>query len=163
MVDARLPGRWITDPRMDALSDRAWRTFTGALMWCNEAGTDGVVPQHSLRFLHPQGVDTKTLAELVDAGLFEPEGKAVRVCEWVENGQELAETVRQRRQDNRDRQRRHRATKRKPVTGDVTRDVTGESLRTGEERPGQERRGLDSEAVTDWPTAVPGQGLREAS
>lgn len=133
MTDARLPGRWLTDPTMDALSDRAWRTFTGGLMWSNEAGTDGLIPARALRFLHPRGVDGATASELVNAGLWEQGDDSFTVPHWKKRGQELASVVEQRREDNRLRQaawRDKEKAKRKAVTRDVTPDVGQEHDRT---------------------------------
>ena len=56
MVDARLPARWLQMMQFDALSDEAWRVFTGGLMWCVANGTDGHVPARYLKVLHPGGV-----------------------------------------------------------------------------------------------------------
>ena len=47
MTDARLPGRWLNDPTLDALTDRLWRVHSGALMWSNEHGTDGLIPRRT--------------------------------------------------------------------------------------------------------------------
>ncbi len=165
MTDARLPARWLTDPVMDALSDRAIRTFHNSLMWSNEAGTDGRLPQRAMRFLHPEGVDNRTLKELIDAGIWQTESGGVFVPEWNGRmGQELAEVVEGRREGNRKRQQLHRERKRVKVTitGDVTGDVTGfEEDRTGQDTTGQAYRADDS-AVPEWPVAEIGRG-RKAS
>lgn len=179
MTDARLPGKWVTDPRMDELSDRAWRTFTGALMWSNEAGTDGLVPQKSLRFLHPLGVDSDTLIELVEAGLMEPaDGGAVRVCDWVGVGQELAEVVEERKAQARERQRKFREDQKrkqlkrgspKPVLSDEGRDVTRDVGPDVGQEQDRDRTGPDGDEeereeprVLEWTTAPIGEG-RKAS
>jgi len=164
MTDSRLPGRWLTDDTMDSLSDRAWRTFTGSLMWSNEQGTDGAIPARSLRFLHPLGVDPPTTDELVAARLWARTKTGVQVRGWVEMGQETAAKVQQRREANRLKSSRHRAKKGPAYPGDVTGDVTG--VDEGQDRRGQDRTGqaLDGQAdqgkVTSWPTAVPGSGQR---
>lgn len=164
MTDSRLPGRWLTDDTMDSLSDRAWRTFTGSLMWSNEQGTDGAIPTRSLRFLHPLGVDAPTTDELVAARLWTRTKTGVQVRGWVEIGQETAAKVQQRREANRLKSSKYRSKKGPAYPGDVTGDVTG--VDEGQDRRGQDRTGqaLDGQAdqgkVTSWPTAVPGSGQR---
>lgn len=80
MTDAQLSGPWLTNPTMDGLSARAWRTFTGSLMWSNEAGTDGRITTRSLRFLHPEGTDDVTRDELVGAELWALTADGIEVC-----------------------------------------------------------------------------------
>ena len=70
MTDARLPGRWLTDPHLEALSDRLWRVHTGALMWSAEQGTDGLLPRRTLRLLHPEIATLDDAQALVDHGDF---------------------------------------------------------------------------------------------
>lgn len=119
-----MPDRWLTDPHMDILSDRAWRTFAGSLMWSNGAGTDGRIPATALRFLHPLGVDLATADELITAGKWESLGEgAYQVAEWNLTQSTAAELERLR-EYNRVRQARHRDKLRADVTGYVTRDVT---------------------------------------
>jgi hypothetical protein len=139
MTDTRLPSRWLLDPAMEQLTDRAWRTFTGSLMWSNEAGTDGFMPRRSLRFFHPEGVDSATLAEIMAAGLWVQEGNDLRVPDWEKNGQELREVVDGRRAGARERKRAERDRKKKAAAESVTRDVT----RVEEDRQGKDRQGQD--------------------
>lgn len=172
MTDARLPGPWLTNPTMDGLSDRAWRTFTGSLMWSNEAGTDGRITTRSLRFLHPEGTDDVTRDELVRAELWALTADGIEVCNWTVMGQELAATVAERREAARVRAANYRAgnagskgsgqLKRVPTmrdaesdaTRDVTRDVGADvgqdTARTSEVSDSVEN------AADDWPTRQPG-------
>lgn len=143
MTDTRLPSRWLLEPTMEQLSDRAWRTFTGSLMWSNEAGTDGFMPRRSLRLFHPEGVDSATLDELLQSGLWVSEGSDLRVPDWEKKGQELRETVEARREGNRERQRMSRASKKKHKEVTVTRDVTRDVTDVEEDRTGKDRRGQD--------------------
>ncbi|KQR86734.1 hypothetical protein [Microbacterium sp. Leaf179] len=166
MTDSRLPGRWLTDITFEQLSDRAWRSFCGSLMWSNEQGTDGVVPDAAMKYLHPHGVDAPTRAELIAAGLWRNTKVGITVPDWASKmGQSGSQDLADKREQNRERQRRHREKTRAkvdPVTRDVTRDVTRESLgkdRTGEERPGKDiAEGLDERTgeVVEWPTRRPG-------
>jgi hypothetical protein len=173
MTDTRLPSRWLLDPAMEQLSDRAWRTFTGSLMWSNEAGTDGFMPRRSLRYFHPEGVDSATLGEILAAGLWVEDGQDLRVPDWEKNGQELRETVEARRAGNRQRNRSYRQRKKGTVTRDVTHHVTrSEEDRQGQDRQGQDRQGQDRQGqdrqgqdevlshpekpkVVSWLTVVP--------
>lgn len=135
-TDARLPSHWLTDPDVDLLTDRAWRTFTGALMWSNGAGTDGRIPPNALRFLHPLGVDDPTAAELVTGGYWRSvEGGGYQVTEWTRT-QSLAAEVERLRENNRLRKQQQRQREREAalvtrdateaVTEVVTRDTAGE-------------------------------------
>ncbi|GEC74004.1 hypothetical protein [Microbacterium maritypicum] len=149
MTDARLPGRWLTDPDFDALTDRLWRVHSSALMWSAEQGTDGMIPRRTLRLLHPEGAHPADADALVERGLWEAEGEGYRVSEW-DRTQSLAADMERKRELDRDRKRRQRA--KEPVTRDGMRDGTRESPRLGEERlgearPGQAKRSGDSETV----------------
>jgi len=150
MTDTRLPDRWLTDPVMDGLSDRAWRTFTGSLMFSNGAGTDGAIVRRSLRLLHPDGVDLATTDELVAVGLWERTSDGVQVQQWSKT-QSLAAAVERQREQNRQKVRRHRQSKKQAVddagadTGDVTGYETGELV--GQDRTGQDRTGKDRETT----------------
>lgn len=164
MTDSRLPGRWLTDVRFEALSDRAFRTFCGSLMWSNEHGTDGAIPDIAMKYLHPLGVDAKTRTELITAALWRATKSGVQVPDWTTKMQQsAAATVEQQRENNRNRQRAHRARKRSESSASVTSDVTRDVL--GQDRQGQDRQGKDegeavdqrTGVVTEWPTAVPGR------
>lgn len=163
MTDSRLPGRWLTDIRFESLSDRAWRTFCGSLMWSNEQGTDGAIPQLAMKYLHPHGVDDATRSELIVARMWRATKTGIQVVDWAgSTGQSAAADIAAQRENNRARQRKHR----QKITRDVTRDVTRESL--GQDRTGEDRTGKDyGEAqinegtgeVVDWPTAeIPDAG-----
>lgn len=176
MTDARLPDRWLTDARLDALSDRLWRVHTYALMWSAEQGTDGLIPRPTLRLLHPEAATAEDARGLIAAGLWAAEGDGYRVARWEES-QSLAADVERGRAANRERQARHRAKTAKPTAdttpepGHVTRDVTRESPRQGQARQGQARTRQASEKPgttqrlnasdpvgpgASWPTRVPG-------
>lgn len=101
MTDARMPSRWLTDPALDILSDKAWRTFMAALMWSAENGTDGALPHNALRFLHPQGVDDVTAAEIITAKKWEKTAGGYQVLKWSDT-QSLAEIVQAQREKNRE-------------------------------------------------------------
>lgn len=178
MTDARLPAEWLTDPRFDALSDRAFRTYCGSLMWSNEQGTDGELTRRSLRFFHPDAVDSATIGELIDMGLWEPlpGGDSLLVSNWEGMGQEYAATIEWRKKQARERQQKWREAQGKKgkkeaprsevvtddVTDPVTRDVGQERTETvtGTETGTADRTSDDGEAtrVTNWNARKPGQG-----
>lgn len=136
MTDARLPGRWLTDPNLEALSDRLWRVHTGALMWAAEQGTDGLIPRRTLRLLHPEIATPDDAAMLVAAALWAVDGDDFLVLDW-ERSQSLSAVIEHQRERNRQKQRAHRARSNADVTGYVTGHVPGESLRQGQDRLGE--------------------------
>lgn len=142
MTDARLPGRWLTDPDLEALSDRSWRIHTGALMWSAEQGADGRIFRRTMRLLHPEGASAEDAQPLIDAGLWEVEGEDFQILKW-ERTQTLAAAVEQTRERNRrhqaewrERQRAGR-TPRPRISADVSDDVSAYA-------GGEDRRGEDS-------------------
>lgn len=142
MTDARLPGRWLTDPDLEALSDRAWRIHTAALMWSAEQGTDGRIFRRTMRLLHPEGASAEDAQPLIDAGLWEAEGEDFQILKW-ERTQTLAAAVEQTRERNRrhqaewrERQRAER-TPRPRISAYVSDDVSAYA-------GGEDRRGEDS-------------------
>ena len=135
MADARMQSHWLNNPDFDDLSDAAWRVFTGALMWSNGRGTDGLIPTRYLRLLHPEGTQEGAARELADAGLWEATNDGYQLTEWVKVlGQSTAETVEWNKAKNRERVAKSRAKSpngTKPPTptfreeeGDVTHYVT---------------------------------------
>jgi hypothetical protein len=181
MTDARLPGRWLTDPTLDAISDRLWRVHSNALMWSAEQGTDGLIPRTTLRLLHPEAATPEDARGLVTAGLWTAEGTAYRVLQW-EQTQTMAAVVEHQRERNRlknqalrDRERQKRAhptpppVEPSPVTGHVTGYAGGQD-RQGQDRSGQaSEKPASSEAQSNgqivgpgasWPTRVPGSDER---
>lgn len=151
MTDSRLPSRWLTNPDMDGLSDKAWRVFTLALMWANENGTDGAIPRRAYRFLHPDGVTDVEVAELVGAALIVETGDGFTMPAWsTDLGQSSAASVRQARENHRERQKRYRdrqavesdSVSSSPTdeTHNVTRHVTDNATRSngGKARTGKE-------------------------
>jgi len=139
VTDARLPGRFLTDYRLNELSDSSWRLLTCSLMWSNEQGTDGFIPYSALRLLGANR-DSSTVGELIDSGVWSDSTDGYFfVGDWESFwGQSLAVDVESRRASNRQRQKMWRekvnselATARNQ--GSVTRYV------------GQERKGRQGE------------------
>jgi hypothetical protein len=164
VTDANLKDPWLGDPRFDDLSDRAWRVFTGGLMWANRQGTDGAIPQRYLVGLHPDGAGETELFELERAGIWETTATGRQFLEWEKQlGQSSAETVEHRKAVNRDksaRKRRADAQKLKALTVKVTGDVPGVG-KTRQDKTRQEAfKGGSSEDTAKpmgWPVAeIPG-------
>lgn len=135
MTDARLPGRWLTDPDLEALSDRAWRIHTGALMWSAEQGTDGRILRRTMRLLHPEGGTAEDARPLIDAGLWEAQGEDFQILNWSPT-QTLAATIERARDNNRRNQANWRERQRNQSPG-ISDDISAYSV-------GEERRGKDS-------------------
>lgn len=174
MVDARLPSRWLHDPRFDALSDYAWRMFSYSLMLANEQQSDGFIARTQLRFLHPEGANPEAVGELLRSGLWRDEADGYRVQRWAET-QSTAETLARQRERSAKNSREHRARRSgmssQPVTGDVIDHAQGKDrqgkARTGkartndarEAREAREARGVGAEGAgptLGWDTvAVP--------
>ena len=141
MADARVPSHWLNNPEFDDLSDAAWRVLTGALMWSNGRGTDGLIPARYLRMLHPDGEQPEAFKQLEAAGLWVKTTNGYQLIEWVKVlGQSTAETVEHNKEMNRNKQQKWRDEQSKKagrtlptftaapssdVTGDVTGYVTG--------------------------------------
>lgn len=132
MTDAHLPGRWLSDPRSDRLSDQAFRTFSNALTYAAEQGTDGFLERRALRWVCPEGdLAASQISELVAEGFLLEEGDgAHRVAEW-ERTQSSHAQVEAAREQSRVRKQRSRekaeaakvAAQATVVTRHVTRDA----------------------------------------
>ena len=137
MADARLQSHWLNNPEFDDLSDAAWRVLTGALMWSNGRGTDGLIPTRYLRMLHPDGELPEAFRQLEVAGLWIKTATGYQLVEWVKVlGQSTAETVEHNKEMNRMKQQKWRDEQSKKAgrtspafsptpTSDVTDHVTG--------------------------------------
>jgi hypothetical protein len=62
------------------LSEAAFRAFVEGLCYCSRNLTDGRIPAAKLKRL----TRTRTAGELVDAGLWHPNGDGVRVHDYLE-------------------------------------------------------------------------------
>lgn len=135
MVDARLPAEWLGSIRIDDLSDRAFRTLACALLWCNEHGTDGLIPARYTRYLHPDGDHQIAFEELEDAGFWVRAADGFHLIGWSEElHQSTAAELRHYRESSRQRQRAYRERKRKPSSNPMSasadlRDVVHEETR----------------------------------
>ena len=138
MTDTRLPDRWLSDRRMNRLTDRGFRAFINALMWSVSNRTDGVIEPEDLPLV--PGFANCAEDELAAAGLLDPldHGWRITVYQATQTSKSQLEALEQARQANRDRQARWRAEKANVtnnVTGDVTEAVTTQA-RLGKARLG---------------------------
>jgi hypothetical protein len=137
MTDARFPERWLNDRRLQMTPPSAYRLFGNGLMWSVANRTDGHIQASCFPLIpHACEADAK---ELERVSLWLDDGHGGWVIAGFEETQttaaDLAHLAEQRRK-NRDRQRRHRDKSR-----DIPRDVTCDSSRTGQDRPGDTRTG----------------------
>lgn len=141
MTDTRLPEAWLTDPVIDALSSDALRIHFLGLMWSNANGTDGLIPDRALRYLHPDSRRQDCLDELIAARLWQTQSNGHGIVDFLRYQTSAAE-MEEKRKINRERQRLFRQRQRNDlrlqldeqrrklagsappdVTGDVTHDV----------------------------------------
>jgi hypothetical protein len=148
MTDANLKDPWLGDPRFDDLSDRAWRVFTGGLMWANRQGTNGDIPQRYLSTLHPDGAGETELFELDRAKIWETTATGKRFIGWVDQlGQSSAEMVEHRKAINRAkaaRAREREAEKLKALKEQVTGELPG-VRKTRQDKTRQDQKLLTGE------------------
>lgn len=122
-------GFW-SHPKTAMLSDAAIALWVRAGSYSCQHLTDGFISPPMLRMLG----DRAAVDELVEAGLWEPAAGGWQFHDWDEY-QETSETVKRRREQARDRQRRARAAREKKratphdSSGDVTPDVTRDNTR----------------------------------
>jgi hypothetical protein len=83
MTDTRLPENFLTDPRIDNLSDAAFRVYVNGEVYSVSTGTDGALTARGLRFLHPEGSDQAIVRELVDAGLWHPTSHGWDIADFL--------------------------------------------------------------------------------
>ena len=60
MTETRFPESFLTDPRIDNLSDAAFRVYVNGEIYSVSHGTDGALTGRALRFLHPEGPDQRS-------------------------------------------------------------------------------------------------------
>lgn len=162
MTDARFPERWLNDRRVMTLPAEDFRAFMLSIAWCAANRTDGEITADDLAIM-PWLISCPP-ARMVAAGLWNTTSDGWLVLDWPTHQSTRAqlEAAQEARVKARERQRRHRSTTRNDadvdddeidhddriqddipagqthVTRDNDRDVTRESTRTGQDRPGQE-------------------------
>lgn len=143
MTDARFPDRWLSDRRLQRLSDSHFRAFITALAWSVSNRTNGVIEPEDLKLIPNFAVGS--VKALIEAGLWQPLNHGWQIAEYLTtqtSSEQLAAAenarVREREKKARQRAAKRAATCTNPaVPGDNTGDVPGDN--TGQDRPGQDR------------------------
>lgn len=147
MTDARFPDRWLSDRRLQRLSDCHFRAFITSLTWSVSNRTDGVIEPEDLGLI--PNFASGAVKAFVAAELWQPLDKGWRIAEYAvtqTSRDQLAalEKIRVREREKKARQRAKRAAVTSAdadvpgtVPGDVPPDNTGQD-RPGQDRPGQE-------------------------
>lgn len=132
MTDARLPERWLLDRRFNRLDDRAWRSYTYALMWAVSNRTDGVIEESDLPLI-PQ-FSRDSIPALLTAGVWQVMDDRLDIA-WYFTDYGPTQTTRaehelldRNRAAQRDKKRRQRARRKAcpdgPSPGTVTQDAS---------------------------------------
>lgn len=172
-MDSRYPCHYLTDRRVQRLSDGAHRTFVTATAWCVDNRTDGAVPAEDLDLIYR--AQPEHMAELVKRDLAIATDDGWQLTEYGKAQSSAAQidaALEARRASDRDRQAKARAKKKSRADSPADRDMSRGQSRDGhvtfggEERRGEERRGEASfdeghswntsenaEDFTSWPVA----------
>lgn len=148
MTDARFPDRWLSDRRLQRLSDNHFRAFIHSLAWSVTNRTDGVIEPDDLALIPRFPLDAVKAFLAVE--LWEPRGAVGRG--WLITDFAATQTTalqlkaaERARAKEREKKARQRAAAREAPTsteavvpGDVPADVPGDN--TGKDRQGKDRR-----------------------
>ncbi|WP_460802485.1 hypothetical protein [Microbacterium sp. GXF6406] len=125
MTDARLPSRWMADRRFARLAPEHFVSYTWALMYAVESGTDGRLEQGDLEvILRYRGDSTEVL---IAAGLFgRDDDGALQILDYPSTQSTAAEVkaADDRRVKERLRKREQRGRRRQPGTTEGDSDAT---------------------------------------
>lgn len=97
--------RLYTNPKLIGLSPPAFKLMVFSWGWAADHETDGHIPDTVLPIL---GARTRTIRELVDAGLWHRNGTGHVIHDWLDHQPSKAQLDERRRQVS-DRVGRHRA------------------------------------------------------
>lgn len=148
MTDARFPERWLSDRRLQRLSDAHFRAFITSLTWSVSNRTNGVIEPEDLALI--PNFAANSAKAFVKAGLWSArqEGWLINDFGSTQTSSEQLAAAEAARRRERDKKARQRAAKRAAdqsaetstdavVPGDVPGDNTGQD-RPGKDRPGPE-------------------------
>lgn len=147
MTDARFPDRWLSDRRLQRLSDSHFRAFITSLVWSVTNRTDGVIEPEDLALI--PSFSANAVKAFVDAGLWSPMEKGWRIAEFAttQTSRDQLAALENMRARDREKKARQRAAKRGDSTstdagvpGTVPGDVPQDN--TGKDRTGKDRQGL---------------------
>jgi hypothetical protein len=145
VTDARIPDRWLSDRRLQRLSDAHFRAFITSLVWSVSNRTNGAIESEDLGLI--PNFAAGSAQAFIDAGLWSPQENGWLISDYLStqtSSEQLAaaETARIREREKKARQRaakRTRTCTNADVPGEVPRDVPRDN--TGQDRPGQDRQG----------------------
>ena len=157
MTDARFPDRWLSDKRIQRLSDTHFRAFVTSLTWAASNRTDGVIEPEDIALIpnFAAGAPKK----FVEVGLWAPRigaGRGWHIVDFPATQTTAAElrAAEQKRAKEREKKARQRAAHKgdedsatctnpvvpRDIPGDVPPDCAGKD-RTGKDRTGKDRQG----------------------
>lgn len=99
-------------PKVDGLSDLAFRLHVAALCYCNRLLTDGDIPKGKEKRLTPKTNVSSAVDELLEAGLWHDEGDRWRIHDYLDFQPDKAKVTAER-EATAERQRRYRERKTK--------------------------------------------------
>jgi hypothetical protein len=167
MADARFPDRWLSDRRIQRLSDSHFRAFITSLAWSVSNRTDGVIEPEDLGLI--PNFAANAVQAFIDAGLWLPLQHGWQIADFMatQTSREQLAAAELGRQRERDKKARQRAAKNgaasctdadvpPDVPGDVPGDNTGKA-RQGQDRPGRSKGNsqLKLAAGSEWRGAGP--------
>lgn len=162
MTDARLHPTFLTNVKIDGLSDEAFRVFVNSIVHAAAQETDGHISRRSLRLLHPEADLRACAAALVTARLWEPREDGWFVHDFLHYQTPREQLVRARANDRlrKARERERKAARSNPsmpdslpiptvTTSDVTVDTAGQdSDRTGQRQAKEAKANLWNDTTT---------------
>lgn len=150
MTDARFPDRWLSDRRLQRLSDSHFRAFITSLAWSVSNRTDGVIEPEDLGLI--PNFAAGAVQAFVTAELWSPLAKGWRITEYAvtQTSRDQLAALENLRVREREKKARQRAAKRDDATsgdagvpGTVPGDVPPDN--TGQDRPGKDRPGPEGD------------------
>lgn len=147
MTDTRFPDRWLSDRRLQRLSDGHFRAFITSLAWSVSNRTDGVIEPEDLGLI--PNFAAGAAKAFIDAGLWSPLEKGWLIKDYVvtQTSKDQITANEQQRAKEREKKARQRAAKKAATStnADVPGTCPGDVPREnpGQDRPGQDRQGED--------------------
>ena len=151
MTDARLHMTFLTNHKVDGISDAAFRVYVNSIVLGSSQETNGHIPRRSLRLLHPEADLRASAAELEAARLWEPhgDGDGWQVHDFLDYQTPREQLARARANDRerKARERERKSARSKPsrsenLSGPVVTntDVTRDSVGQDRDRTGQAKK-----------------------
>ncbi|MGD1255345.1 hypothetical protein ACKUT9_13975 [Mycobacterium seoulense] len=143
MTDARVPDRWLSDRRLQRLSDSHFRAFITSLVWSVSNRTNGQIEPEDLGLIPSFAAGSANA--LVAGGLWAPqeEGWLISDFRTTQTSSEQLAAAEAARIREREKKAKQRAAKRAAARADavVPKDIPGDVLgdNTGQDRQGQDR------------------------